>query len=140
MTDRVQMVAIVISTVLVLTVLELIRRRKLSEEYSFIWLVCAAALLVLSVMRRYVDLVALWLGIYYPPALLILVLMFFVFVASLYFALVISRQREQIERLIEDVAILSAIQRDRNPRRLPAPGEREGRPDASPAASPPGDR
>jgi hypothetical protein len=111
-THPVQILAIGVSTLLLLLVLELVRRRKLSEDYSFIWIICAAALLVLSVARQQVDRVALWLGIYYPPALLILVLIFFVFLALLYFSLVISRQREQIERLIEEVAILSALQRD----------------------------
>ena len=109
MTDAVQVVAITVSTFLLALVLELVRRRRLSEEYSFIWIVCAAALLILAVARRSVDRLALWLGIYYPPALLILVLFLFVFVASLYFSLVISQQREQIERLIEEVAILTAL-------------------------------
>jgi hypothetical protein len=112
MTSLIQIVAIVVSTTLLIIVLELVRRRKLTEEYSLVWILCAIALLVLSTWRRSLDVIALWLGIYYPPALLILVLAFFMFVASLSFSLVISRQREQIERLIEEVAILSAVQRD----------------------------
>jgi hypothetical protein len=109
MTDLIQIVAIAVSLVLLTVVLELVRRRRLSEEYSLIWIVCAVALLGLSVARRRLDRIALSLDIYYPPALLILVLFFFVFVASLYFSVVISRQREQIERLIEEVAVLSAL-------------------------------
>jgi hypothetical protein len=114
MTSLVQTVALVVSAALLLVVLELIRRRRLSEEYSFIWILFAVALLVLTASRDRIDRLALWLGIYYPPALLILVLIFFVFVASLYFTVVISRQRQQIERLIEDVAILAALQRERD--------------------------
>jgi hypothetical protein len=112
MTSLVQAIALVVSAGLLLLVLELVRRRRLSEEYSLIWIVFAVALLVLTASRDRIDRLALWLGIYYPPALLILVLIFFVFVASLYFSVVISRQRQQIERLIEDVAILSAMQSD----------------------------
>ncbi len=48
------------------------------------------------------------LGIFYPPAVLILVLIFFVFVVSLYFSVVISRQRLQIEQLVEELALLEA--------------------------------
>ena len=58
------------------------------------------------------DLPPALLGIYYPPALLILVLVFFVFVVSLYFSVVVSRQRQQIERLVEDVALLDADLRE----------------------------
>ena len=114
MTNLVQTVAFIVSAALLVLVLELVRRRRLSEEYSLIWIIFAVALLVLIASRERIDRLALWLGIYYPPALLILVLIFFVFVASLYFSVVISRQRQQIERLIEDVAILSTMQRERH--------------------------
>jgi hypothetical protein len=111
-TSPIQLIAIVGSAGLLLLVLELVRRRRLTEEYSLIWIALAVALLVLSAWRESLDVLARWIGIYYPPALLILVLIFFVFGASLYFSLVISRQRIQIERLIEEVAILAALQRD----------------------------
>lgn len=112
MTANVQIAAVIVSAALLLLVLELVRRRLLSEEYSFLWIVCALALLLLSLWRGILHSVAHWLGIYYPPALLILVLIVFVFVAALYFSVVISRQRRQIERLVEDQSILAAELRE----------------------------
>lgn len=108
MSDLVQLVAIAVSAGLLGVVLELVRRRNLAEDYSFIWIACAVALLVLSVWRDILHVAARSLGIFYPPAVLILVLIFFVFVVSLYFSVVISRQRVQIERLVEDLALLEA--------------------------------
>jgi hypothetical protein len=107
-TNTVQIVAILVSATFLVVVLDLVRRRKLTEEYSFIWIFCSLGLLGLSIWRDSLHAAARWLGVFYPPALLVLVLFFFVFVASLYFSVVISRQREQIERLVEDMAILSA--------------------------------
>lgn len=112
MTNFVQVVAVTVSALLLILVLDLVRRRKLTEEYSFIWIVCAGALLVLSLWREILHAVARWLGVFYPPAVLLLVLILFVFVASLYFSVVISRQRAQIERLVEELAILAAQQRE----------------------------
>lgn len=112
MSDPVQIIAIVTSIVLLVLVIELVRRKKLSEEYSFVWIICALALLILSIGRRVLDVVAVALGIYYPPAALILVLILFVFVASLSFSVVVSKQRRQIERLIEDAALLEARVRE----------------------------
>jgi hypothetical protein len=106
MANLVQIGAVVISGALLLLVIDLVRRRKLTEEYSFIWLLCAVALLVLSLWRDILHVTARWLGVYYPPAVLLLVLIFFVFVASLYFSVVISGQRRQIERLVEEIALL----------------------------------
>jgi hypothetical protein len=108
MTDLVQIIAVSISIALLLLVLELVRRGKLTEEYSFIWIGCSIALIVLSVWRNSLHTAAHALGIYYPPAVLILVLGFFVFVGSLYFSVVVSRQRQQIEHMVEELALLEA--------------------------------
>ena len=115
MIEPVQIIALLASLFLLGLVLELVRRKKLTEEYSFVWLVCALALLVVALGRRlFLDRVALAMGIYYPPAALLLVLIFFVFVASLSFSVVVSRQRQQIERLIEETALLEARLREMN--------------------------
>jgi hypothetical protein len=115
MTDLVQLVSIVISAALLVTIIELVRRGRLSEEYSFIWIVCAIALFALSVWRNLLDLAASALGVHYPPAVLLLVLTFFVVIVSLYFSVVVSRHRKDIEKLVEDVALL-----DEQVRRLAA--------------------
>jgi hypothetical protein len=107
-TDLVQLVSIVVSAALLILIVELVRRRRLTEEYSFIWIICAAALLALSLWRNLLDLSAAALGVHYPPAVLLLVLTFFVVLVSLYFSVVMSRQRQQIERLVEELALLDA--------------------------------
>jgi hypothetical protein len=110
--NGVQIVAVAVSAGLLVLVLELVRRRKLTEEYSFIWIFFALGLLGLSLWRESLHAVARWLDVYYPPAVLLMALILFVFVASLYFSVVVSRQRAQIEHLVEELAILSARQRE----------------------------
>jgi len=112
MVDRIQVVAIAVSVLLLVVVLELVRRRKLTEEYSFLWIVSSVALMIVSARREILHLVARWIGVFYPPMVLLLLLVVMVFVASLCFSVVVSRQRQQIERLIEETAILSAELRE----------------------------
>lgn len=112
MLEPVQVVAVVVSATLLVVVLDLVRRRRLAEEHSFVWIACATAMLVLSLWRDSLHLVARWLGVYYPPAVLLLVLILFVFAASLTVSVVLSRQRAEIERLTEEVALLDAACRD----------------------------
>jgi hypothetical protein len=107
-TDRVQILAVAASIVLLLVVLELVRRRRLVEEYSLLWVVAALALIGVSLRRDLLDSTARWLNVYYPPAVLVLLLIFIVFVASLCFSVILSRQQQQIEKLIDETAILSA--------------------------------
>ncbi len=137
MTDPVQLVSIVVSAALLATVVELVRRRQLTEEYSLIWIVCAVALLVLSLWRNVLDVTALALGVHYPPALLLLALTFFVVIVSLYFSVVVSRHRKQIERLVEEIALLDADLRSIRDSISPVtpgevmPGTADERPDAA---------
>src|SRR5205085_2289378 len=112
MNANVQVAAVLVSAALLLLVLELVRRRFLTEEHAFLWILFSISLLALSLWRGILHAAARWLGIYYPPALLLLVLIFFVFVALLYFSVVVSRHRSQIERLIEDQGILATELRD----------------------------
>jgi hypothetical protein len=113
MSDLVQVLAVIVSALLVVVVVLLVRRRRLREEYAFAWMVAAIVLLGVAVWRNSLDVAARWLGVYYPPAVLLLAVILAVFVVSLYFSVVISRQREQIEHLVEEVALLDAEVRGR---------------------------
>ncbi|MBM3820057.1 MAG: DUF2304 domain-containing protein [Acidimicrobiia bacterium] len=112
MTDRVQVVALAGSVVLLLLVLELVRRRRLAEEYSALWIVSALVLIGISLRRDALDFAARWLGVYYPPAVLVLMLVAIISVASLSFSVILSRQQRQIDRLIEENAIMAAELRE----------------------------
>src|SRR5688572_15876985 len=112
MTDRVQVVAVAGSVLLLLLVLELVRRRRLAEEYSALWIVSALVLIGISLRRDALDFAARWLGVYYPPAVLVLMLVAIISVASLCFSVILSRQQRQIDRLIEENAIMAAELRE----------------------------
>jgi hypothetical protein len=111
-TDRIDKAGLIVSVALLLLVLELVRRKRLNEEFSLLWVAGALAVLGLSLRRDFLDGAARWLGVYYPPSLLLLVLLVVVFVGSLSISVVLSRHRRQIERLMEDSAILSAELRE----------------------------
>jgi len=110
--DRVQVLALIVSVALLATVLELVRRRKLLEEYSFGWIAAGLVLLAVSARRSLLDTAAHWLGVYYPPAVLLIMLVPIVFGVLLGYSVVVSRQRRQIDRLIEDTAVLAAELRE----------------------------
>jgi hypothetical protein len=132
-TDRIDKAGVIVSIVLLLLVLELVRRKRLNEEFSIFWLAGALAVLGLSLRRDVLDRTARWLGVYYPPSLLLLVLLVVVFIGSLSISVVLSRHRRQIERLMEDSAIHTAELRELREKTLnstaqsgPRPVNREG--------------
>jgi hypothetical protein len=108
MSDRIEIAGAIAGAILIGVVLELVRRRKLTEEYSLVWLVSAAVLLAASLRREALQTVGRWLGIEQPPVVLLAIAMLILVVVSLCLSVVVSRQRRQIDRLMEDTAILSA--------------------------------
>ena len=95
------------SVLLVLVVLELIRKRHLKERYALLWLATGVVLLVLSVWREGLNTIAGWLGVTgYPPAVLFAVATLFVLLVLLDYSTVISKLADQNTILAQRLALL----------------------------------
>jgi hypothetical protein len=87
-------------------VLELVRRRRLQERYSVLWLVTGVTLIVLAAWPALLARVASALGIATPVNALFVVALGFFLAVLLHFSLVISRLSEQTSRLAQRLALL----------------------------------
>jgi hypothetical protein len=105
-TTRAQFFAIAASVLLLVFILELIRRGRLREEYSLIWLGSSLVFLFFSIWRGAIDALGRFFGIAYRPALLILVILGAGFVILVHFSVVISRLTSENKRLAQQIAIL----------------------------------
>ena len=121
-TVRIQYLSITVCVVLILGVIELIRRGRLREEYAFVWLGCTVVFLVLSIWRGLFDALARLFGIAYGPALLILVILLFGFVFLVHFSIVVSKLTGENKRLAQELAFLNEIVARRNTQDDPPTG------------------
>lgn len=106
MTERSVVLATAASLAAFFFVLELVRRRRLSEEYSLLWLVTALAMLVVSAWRDLLHGMAAAVGIVYPPNLLFLLAALFSLAILLYFSTVITRLTRENKDIAQHVALL----------------------------------
>jgi len=104
--DIVKILAIAGSATLLFLVLELIRRGRLKERYSLLWLFSGIVLLVLSLSRSLLEYFSRMIGIYYPPSLLFLIAFVFLLLITLHFSAVISGLSEKNKRLTQELALL----------------------------------
>lgn len=104
--DIVKILAIAGSATLLFLVLELIRRGRLKERYSLLWLFSGVVLLVLSSSRSLLEYFSRLIGIYYPPSLLFLIAFVFLLLITLHFSAVISGLSEKNKRLTQEIALL----------------------------------
>lgn len=104
--DRVQWVSIAGSAALLAVVFELVRSRRLQEEYSLLWLFTGGVLLLLSLWRGLLDRMAFVVGIAYPPSALFLVGFGFLLLILLHFSVILSGLSERTRRLTQEIALL----------------------------------
>ena len=106
MSPRARLLLIVIGLIVLASVINLMRTRRLKEEYALLWLLAALTLVATPILINPLDSIAFFLGIEYPPALFlglgIVGLLLIIFQLSL----VISKFSDQIRVLTQEVAIL----------------------------------
>jgi len=106
MHTRVWLISLVGSLGLLLLIVELVRRRKLKEKYSLLWLFTAVVLLVLTLSPGLLDRLSTMIGIYYSPSAFFLMAFFFLMLITLQFSVVISKLSERNKALAQEVALL----------------------------------
>ncbi len=104
--DILKLSAIAGSIVLLIIVFELIRRGRLKERYSLLWLLAGAVVMVFSLSRGLLEYASHLFGIFYPPSFLFLIAFFFLLLITLHFSVVISGLSEKNKRLAQEVAVL----------------------------------
>jgi hypothetical protein len=112
MTPTQRTFAILTSVATLVGILELVRRRKLKEEYSWLWILTTAGMLVLSSWYGLVEWLSQLIGAVTPTTTLFLFGLLFLLLMSVHFSTMISRLTQQVRALTQEMAILSA-ERDR---------------------------
>lgn len=106
MIDRSIVFTVGAALIALLVVLELVRRRRLSEEYSLLWLGTAVVMLILGLWRDLLHGLAALVGIYDPSNLLFLLAALFVLFIQLYFSTVITRLTHESKEAAQQIALL----------------------------------
>ncbi len=112
--DRPVIIALVCAVLVLVVIIELVRRRKLKEEYSLLWLLTGVSLIVLARSRRLLDALAAAVGIAYGPTVLFIMAFGFMFIILLHFSTVISRLSDENKKLAQQIAILQCELRRRS--------------------------
>jgi hypothetical protein len=103
---QIQLIALALTLLIFLVILELVRRRRLVERYALLWMFAGLALVVLAVWRDLLEFGAELLGIAYPPNALFLVAFAVAFILLLHFSVATSRLSEETKILAQEVARL----------------------------------
>jgi hypothetical protein len=103
---KIQILSILGALSFMFFIFRLIAKGKLREEYSTVWIICTLVLLVFSIWRDGLDVIAKLLGVFYAPSLVFLAAIFAIIVFLVHLSVVNSKQHEQIKKLTQEMALL----------------------------------
>jgi hypothetical protein len=107
-------IATIVNILIFVSVIELIRRNRLKEKYSLLWLFSSLIMLWFSLSRKTLHYVSGLIGIQYPPSFIFLLSFFFLIVINIHFSTVISKLSDRCKTLSQEVAILrEMLERDK---------------------------
>ena len=120
MLTKFQIIVGILSIIFLLITFELIRKQKLREEYSILWLFTGAAILILSAFPYFFlsKLFTQFTGLYYLSAV-VLIAFLFLLIIVFHFSIVISQLTDQNRDLAQRHALLELEFKELKKRLLP---------------------
>jgi hypothetical protein len=104
--SRIQVFSVIGTIMLIAILFYFIRRRKLQEEYSILWLLISFLFLIVAVFTELLEIISSLIGIFYPPATLFLMLIIGLFLLMLHFSVIISGLKKKLNSLSIKIALL----------------------------------
>jgi len=105
---RLKFFVIAVGFIILVGIVDLVRRRKLKEEYSFIWLIIGLTFVLLALNADFLASLSDMVGIAVPVNTLFFMALIFIFLLCLYFSLRISALTTQVKNLAQRLAMLQA--------------------------------
>lgn len=105
---------IIIGIMLSITILLMVRKDKMHGPYSIWWLLIAISAIILSLFPKISDYIAGWVGIAYPPTIILVLAISLILLKMLSMDMERTKQERKIRRLTQKIAILED-RLDQNP-------------------------
>ena len=97
--------AIIFSIVFIIFILNLVRKNKLDEKYSILWIFFSIIILLVSIFPEIIEKISNLVGVFYPPALLLLLAIIVIGAYIIHITMVITKQNKMIIKLTQELAI-----------------------------------
>mgnify|MGYP006309939511 CR=1 FL=1 len=106
MLPRQKTAMIVVCFFIFVCILDLVRRRRLREEYSWLWLITSVSLFVLVMKYDWLESISRLIGAVAPTTTLFIGALIFLMLLSVQFSVRISKLTNQVENLVQENALL----------------------------------
>ena len=116
---RNKVVALVVGLWMLFLIIELVRRRRLREEYSWLWLMTGSGILLLTLWFDLLKWMTHLVGAISPSSTIFLFAFLFLIFISLHFSVAISKLTDRNKELAQQYALLELEVQELKKRSLP---------------------
>ena len=107
-------ICILFSIIFILFVMHLVRKNKLEEKYSILWVIASVVILIVSLFPRLITIIANKFNVYYPPSLMLLFAIIILGAYIIHISVVITKQNKMIVKLTQELGILKEKIEEKN--------------------------
>ncbi len=103
---RQQIFALVVCLIVFVFTIDMVRQRRLREEYSVLWLGTSLIMFVLVIRYDWLEALTRFIGAGLPTTTLFIGAIIFLMLISVQFSIKISRLTDQVKNLVQENALL----------------------------------
>ena len=103
-----QIFALIVCVVVFIFTIDMVRKRRLREEYSVLWLTTSIIMFVLVIKYEWLVSITSFIGAGLPTTTLFIGSIIFLMLISVQFSIMISKLSNQVKNLAQDNALLRA--------------------------------
>ena len=105
-TSRIQIFAIAAVIIFFAVIIMLLKKNRFELRYTLLWFFSGFVMMLLALFPRLLDWFARLVGIYTPVNALFAAIIFIILMLMISFTSIISKEKQEIVRLIQELAIL----------------------------------
>ena len=106
MTSRLQWFAIGASLILLIGLVDLVRKNRMALKYALLWLFSAVLMLILAIFPETLEKVSSFIGVFLPVNALFAILLCCGLMLMISFSVIVSGEHRAIVRLTQEVSLL----------------------------------
>jgi hypothetical protein len=98
--------AVIASAAIFVFIIELLRVRRLKEEYAWLWLLTGVTMIVLVLWYDLLEFISKLIGAVMPTTTLFIFSIIFLLLISIHYSMIVSKLTNQVKDLAQELAIL----------------------------------
>lgn len=98
--------ATIFSIAFIIFIINLVRKNKLDEKYSILWLFASGVILIVALFPSIITIIAQKFNVFYPPTLMLLFAIIVLGAYIVHITVVITKQNKMIVKLTQELGIL----------------------------------